>query len=69
VHGYWSIDLGILFATATNQLPGFVAQLRAVREALGKEDDDKSTDRSTAVGRVIGSQAVLVLGAIQYSIQ
>ncbi len=43
VHGYWSIDLGILLATATNQLPGFVAQLQAAREALGQEDDE-STD-------------------------
>ena len=25
VHGYGSIDLGILLATAPNQLPGFVA--------------------------------------------
>ena len=40
VHGYWSIDLGILFATAANQLPGFGAQLRAVRSALRQADDD-----------------------------
>jgi uncharacterized protein with HEPN domain len=45
VHGYWSIDLGILLATASNQLPGFVAQLQAARDALDDEgEDDGTTD-------------------------
>ena len=44
VHGYWSVDLGILVATATNQLPGFVAQLRAVREALGHDEEHHNSD-------------------------
>lgn len=30
VHGYWSIDLDILHATAANDLPAFTAQLRAI---------------------------------------
>jgi len=30
VHGYWSIDLEILLATASDDLPAFVAQLKAV---------------------------------------
>lgn len=34
VHGYWSIDLEILHTTATDILPGFVDQLRAVLAAL-----------------------------------
>lgn len=33
VHGYWSIDLSILVRNATDQLPPFVAQLRAARSA------------------------------------
>lgn len=31
VHGYWSVDLDILVATAEVDLPAFVVQLRAVR--------------------------------------
>ncbi len=43
VHGYWSIDLGILLPT--NQLPGFVAQLQAARDALDDAgEDDGTTD-------------------------
>ncbi|MCZ7536914.1 MAG: DUF86 domain-containing protein [Acidimicrobiia bacterium] len=30
VHGYWSIDLEILYTTATELLPDFVAALQAV---------------------------------------
>jgi len=37
VHGYWSIDLEILSTTATDLLPGFVAQLRAVLAQLEAE--------------------------------
>jgi len=32
VHGYWSIDLGILHSTAMDDLPGYVEQLK---RALG----------------------------------
>ncbi len=35
VHGYWSIDLEILHATAVDDLPTFVAQLRLVLNAIG----------------------------------
>ena len=34
VHGYWSVDLAILHATATDDLPGYVAQLTAVLDQL-----------------------------------
>jgi uncharacterized protein with HEPN domain len=34
VHGYWSIDLEVLHTTATEQLPAFAADLRAVFNAL-----------------------------------
>jgi len=34
VHGYWSIDMEILQTTATEQLPAFAADLRAVRDSL-----------------------------------
>ena len=30
VHGYWSIDLQVLHATALDDLPAFTAQLKAV---------------------------------------
>ena len=39
IHGYWSIDLEILHTTATDLLPAFVAQLRAVLAQLNAEDD------------------------------
>jgi uncharacterized protein with HEPN domain len=34
VHGYWSIDLGVLHTTATEQLPDFTAGLRNVLGSL-----------------------------------
>ena len=34
VHGYWSIDLEILHATASDDLPVFVTQLKAVLDAV-----------------------------------
>ena len=34
VHGYWSIDLEVLHTTATEQLPGFTADLRTVLKTL-----------------------------------
>lgn len=37
VHGYWSIDLEILHTTASDLLPAFVAQLRAVMAELEGE--------------------------------
>lgn len=30
VHGYWSVDLDILVATARDDLPGFLAQVRTI---------------------------------------
>lgn len=40
VHAYWSVDYGILHATATDQLGRFVDQLRTVLEVLAAEPDD-----------------------------
>ena len=34
VHGYWSIDLQVLHATALDDLPAFTAQLKAVLKDL-----------------------------------
>lgn len=34
VHGYWSIDLEILHATASDDLPAFVTQLKAVLHTI-----------------------------------
>ena len=38
VHGYWSIDLDIVHATAQEQLPGFAADLKRVLKAVCAED-------------------------------
>jgi uncharacterized protein with HEPN domain len=40
IHGYWSIDLEILHTTATEQLPAFAADLRAVLDALNAGTQD-----------------------------
>ena len=40
VHGYWSIDLAVLHATALDQLPAFVTELRRVLAAVIAEDAD-----------------------------
>jgi uncharacterized protein with HEPN domain len=34
VHGYWSIDVGILIETARDDLPGFLEQMRQIRAAI-----------------------------------
>lgn len=34
VHGYWSIDLEVLHATAIDDLPAFTAQLKTVLNEL-----------------------------------
>ena len=39
VHGYWSIDLDVVHATAQEQLPGFTVDLRRVLAALADQDD------------------------------
>jgi uncharacterized protein with HEPN domain len=40
VHGYWSIDVEILYTTATEQLAEFVADLRTVLAVLTAEADN-----------------------------
>lgn len=40
VHGYWSIDLDIVHATAQKQLPGFAADLHRVLTAISVEGVD-----------------------------
>ena len=39
-HGYWSIDLDVVHATAQEQLPGFTADLRRVLAAVAAQDDE-----------------------------
>lgn len=34
IHGYWSVDLGVLHTTALEQLPAFVEQLRRIWRTL-----------------------------------
>ena len=34
VHGYWSIDVGVLLTTAATQLPAFLNALRAVQSTF-----------------------------------
>ena len=39
IHGYWTVDFEILHNTATNLLPGFIEQLKAVlAEERGKPE-------------------------------
>ena len=40
VHGYWSIDLDVIHATAERQLPSFVAELRVALEVVRRAEDD-----------------------------
>ena len=42
VHGYWSVDVELLHATAVNQLPSFVSRLRTALAEL--ENDPDATD-------------------------
>jgi uncharacterized protein with HEPN domain len=47
IHGYWSIDLDVVFTTAERQLPGFAADLRrilALVEVAGVDSDDPGSD-------------------------
>jgi uncharacterized protein with HEPN domain len=39
VHGYWSIDLSVLYSTAEEQLPKFAGDVRRVLAMLTAEDD------------------------------
>lgn len=41
VHGYWAIDLEILTTTATDQVPGYIVQLRSVLATLEAEPEAK----------------------------
>lgn len=34
VHGYWSVDIDVLVATARDDLPEMLESIRAIREAL-----------------------------------
>jgi len=40
VHGYWSIDLDVVHATAQERLPGFADDLRRVIAAVAAKEDD-----------------------------
>ncbi|MQA25225.1 MAG: DUF86 domain-containing protein [Micromonosporaceae bacterium] len=38
VHGFWSIDIGVLHTTATRNLPGFVDDLKRALASLSEEE-------------------------------
>ena len=38
VHGYWSIDLDVLLATAADDLPDFAIDVRAVLAQVSSQD-------------------------------
>jgi len=40
IHGYWSVDVGILHTTALDDLPGLVEQLREVLAVVEAEPVD-----------------------------
>lgn len=44
VHGYWSIDLEILHTTASEQLPGFAAELRKVFATISADHTRESAE-------------------------
>ena len=70
VHGYWSIDVAILVATASNQLPGFVAQLRAVHDTLDDASRESPPDPTGHVAdESCPSQPGGSISGIQDSIQ
>lgn len=45
VHGYWSIDVGILYTTAREHLGSMVKALRQVLEALDAEESGQQDSR------------------------
>jgi uncharacterized protein with HEPN domain len=49
IHGYWSIDLDVVFTTAERQLPGFAADLRRVLAAI-EADEGESGSSAPEVG-------------------
>src|SRR5664279_1471668 len=51
VHGYWSIDLDVVHATAQEQLPGFTADLRRVLAALADRTTEAPADPLPPVTR------------------
>ena len=40
VHGYWSIDIDVLAATANDDLPGFLAAVREIESPVTPHTDD-----------------------------
>ncbi|MDN5929901.1 MAG: DUF86 domain-containing protein [Pseudonocardia sp.] len=49
VHGYWSVDIGILHTTASEQLGEFVRQLRrAVVELTAEAETRTASDSGSA---------------------
>lgn len=50
VHGYWSIDMEILHTTATEQLPSFAHDLRAVLDSLTADAESATATEATQAG-------------------
>ena len=42
VHGYWSVDVEVLVATARDDLPEFLARVRAVAASIDEIDHDRT---------------------------
>lgn len=51
IHGYWSIDLGIVHTTAVERLPAFLAQLREVLADLEAEGGGQVEPEDTDGGQ------------------
>ena len=58
VHGYWSIDLDVVHATAPEHLPGFTADQRRVLAAVAAQDDEGPADRLLPVTRAFALERV-----------
>jgi uncharacterized protein with HEPN domain len=44
VHGYWTADFDVLVATARDDLPGFINDIRAVLVASGGEQEPPGSE-------------------------
>ena len=55
VHGYWSIDLGVLHTTASEQLPDFTGELRTVLKTLPNAPDSVSSAARVESGSTLAS--------------
>jgi len=57
VHGYWSIDLGVLHTTASEQLLAFTAQSAPGDGCFGRGNRGNMTHKESACSRFVRSAA------------